>query len=96
LALFDAGWTTAQVAALVAGLPLFLSLAGSGSNTDFVNLVYRNVTGVAPSPGDLNFYAGMLDGGISRADLLAMAAGTAANAQHVDLVGLAATGLEYL
>lgn len=96
LALFDAGWTSTQVAALVAGLPLFLSLAGSSSNTDFVNLVYRNVTGVAPSPGELNLYAGMLDSGTSRADLLAMAAGTAANAQHVDLVGLAATGLAYL
>lgn len=96
LTLFDAGWTTTQVASLVVGLPLFTSLAGSGSNTDFVNLVYRNVTGVAPSPGELNLYAGMLDSGASRADLLAMAAGTAVNAQHVNLVGLAATGLEYL
>ena len=68
----------------------------SGSNTDFLNLVYRNVVGVAPSPGELNLYAGMLDSGTSRADLLAMAAATPLNAQHVNLVGLAATGLEYL
>lgn len=90
LALFDAGWTSTQVAALVAGLPLLLSLAGSSSNADFVNLVYRNVVGVAPPPADLNLYVGALEGGTSRADLLAMAA------QYVDLVGLAATGLEYL
>ncbi len=96
LAMFDAGWTPTQVAGLVAGLPLFLSLAGSDSNIDFVKLVYRNVTGFAPSPGDLALYTGMLDSGASRADLLAMAAGTAVNAQHVDLVGLAATGLEYV
>jgi len=83
-------WSTTQAAGLVAGLPLFLSLAGSSSDTDFVNLVYRNVVGVAPPPADLNLYVGALEGGTSRADLLAMAA------QYVDLVGLAATGLEYL
>lgn len=96
LALFDAGWTTTQVAGLVAGLPLFLSLAGSSSNTDFVNLVYRNVVGTAPDTAALELYVGMLNNGASRADLLAMAAATPRNGDHVDLVGLAATGLEYL
>lgn len=96
LALFDAGWTPTQVAALVAGLPLFQALAGSSSNSDFVRLVYRNVTGVAPSTAELNLYAGMLDSGTGRADLLAMAAATPLNGDHVNLVGLAATGLEYL
>lgn len=96
LALFDAGWTMNRVADLVIGLPLFTNRAGSTSNADFVRLVYTNVVGQVPDAAAMDPYVRMLDGGTSKSDLLVMAAGTALNADHVNLVGLAATGLEYL
>ena len=96
LAIFDAGWTMKQAAELIIGLPLFTNLAGSTGNADFVRLVYTNVVGQAPDAAAMDPYVRMLDSGTSKSDLLVMAAGTAPNAQHVNLVGLAATGLEYL
>lgn len=97
IALFDAGYTLKQVASLVLTLPSFVHLAGSQhSNTDFVNLVYKNVVGTFPSASDLNYYVNILNSGMSQADLLVIAADCDANATHINLVGLASTGLEYV
>lgn len=96
LIVFDAGWTMKQVADFVIGLPAFTNLAGSTSNADFVRLVYANVIGAAPDQFTLDTFVDILNNGTSKSDLLVMAAGTDQNAQHVNLVGLAAAGLEYL
>ena len=96
IAIFDAGYTMKQVADLVVTLPSFVTLAGSHSNTDFVNLVYKNVVGAPPSAADLKLYVDMLDNGMSQGDLLLAAANTDVNVQHINLVGLASNGLEYV
>ena len=53
--------------------------------------------GAAPDAGTLAHYVGLLDSGAqSAAQLGAMAAETDLNAAHIGLVGLAATGIEYV
>lgn len=96
LTLFDSGQTMEQVARLAVGTDLFRQLAGSASNTDFVNHVYRNVTGSLPGASDLNYYVNLLDTGVyTQASLAVLAAESAPNQTNIDLVGLARTGIEY-
>ncbi|MBL0150330.1 MAG: S8 family serine peptidase [Ideonella sp.] len=97
LGLLDSGLSYADLVGLATRTDLFAQLAGSHGNTDFVKLVYKNVVGVAPTAGDLNYFVGLLnDGTFTQATLGMLACETDANKLHVDLVGLAATGIEYL
>lgn len=97
IGLFDNGMTMQQVCQLAIHTDLFLQLAGSHGNVDFVNLVYRNVVGSAPSDADRDYYVGLLQGGggMSQADLLAAAANCVPNQTNIDLVGLQQSGIEY-
>ena len=96
LKLFDGGMSYAEVVNLAIGTDLFAQLAGGRSNTAFVDFVYRNVVGVAPSAGELAEYAGALNAGVfSQGSLGLLAAQFVLNAQSVELVGLAATGIEF-
>ncbi len=97
LDLFDQGKSMQSVAALAVQTPLFQSLAGGSDNASFVKAVYRNVTGSSPDATTQAIYQGMLDRGeTTQGDLLAAAAVLQANANTVDLVGLANSGLAYL
>lgn len=70
--------------------------ANATNSTDVVNLLYTNVVGTAPDPASLIYYKGMLDSGsISVASLGVLAAETSINAAHINLVGLATTGIHY-
>ncbi len=96
LQLFDAGQSMEQVAQCALGTGLFKQLAGSGSNSDFVKLVYQNVFGSAPGANDLDNYVRQLDSGeYTQASLAVAAAETDLNKANIDLVGLAQTGIEY-
>jgi hypothetical protein len=68
---------------------------GSASNDEVVTLLYSNLVGSAPSGGELAHYVGMLEGGMSRADLGLLAAYTGLNAINIDLVGLQSQGVAY-
>lgn len=95
--LFDAGQSYADIVALAIGTPVFEQLAGSRSNTDFVQLVYKNVIGTAPGAAELATFVGMLDSGsVTQAALGVMAAQVAFNTQSTELVGLASTGLDFV
>jgi hypothetical protein len=97
LSFFDAGMSYAAVAQLAVQSADFAGLAGSHSNTDFVNFVYRNVTHTAPSSADLAFYTGLLESGaMTQASLGMLAAESPLNLQNIDLVGLQQSGLEYV
>ena len=88
-----------QVAQMAVATDLFASLAGSHGNVDFVNAVYRNVTGHLPSALERDALVGMLQGSggtLTQADLLVIAANHPQNATNIDLVGLQRTGLEYV
>ena len=87
----------ADLVSLAIGSDAFLGLAHSRSNTDFVKLVYKNVTGIAAPVTDLSYYVGLLDSGAyTQASLAVIACQTALNTASVDLVGLASSGLDYI
>jgi subtilisin-like proprotein convertase family protein/subtilisin family serine protease len=99
VSLFDAGYTMGDVAEVALRTNLFLSLAGSRSNADFVNLVYFNVVGALPSAGDRDLCVGLLQGSggsLSQAEFLVFAANTRINEVNIDLVGLQQSGLEFV
>lgn len=91
----DGGMSAHQAAGLAVSTPLFTQLAGSSSNTDFVEFIYENVFGSAPSASDLNEYVGYLNTGVyTRADLAHLASQSSANAAQ--LVGVMNTGIEFV
>ena len=92
LNLFDSGQSVLAVSQLVVD---FMDL----SNDDFVDTVYQNVVGVAPSPEEHDFYAGLLEsngGALTQAQLLELAANTEVNATNINLVGLQQSGVEFV
>lgn len=91
LNLFDSGQSVLAVSQLVVD---FMDL----SNDDFVDTVYQNVVGIAPSPDEHDFYAGMLEGSggaLSQAQLLEFAANSEVNATNIDLIGLQQSGVVF-
>lgn len=97
LAKLDAGMSYADLVSLALATPLFLQLAGSRSNTDFVKLVYKNVAGAAPTAAVLGSYVALLDNGTyTQTSLAQLACETTENKLNIDLVGLAGHGLDYV
>lgn len=93
----DGGTAYADAIAQAVASTTFRQAAGSSSNQAFVQLVYRNVVGQAPDPGSLAYYVGLLDRGeATRASLGLLACDLDLTADRIGLLGLAATGLEYL
>jgi serralysin len=92
LALLDAGMSDGA-------LMQFALNARLGAQTDHasvVTLLYSNVVGTAPGSADLAWYQGWLDSGAyTPASLGLFAAETPLNQANINLVGLAATGLEF-
>jgi len=67
------------------------------NHTAVVNLLYENVTGLAPSAADEAYYVGLLDSGTHTvASIGIMAADTVLNEENINLAELSQTGLEYL
>lgn len=96
LELLDSGTSSAQLAALAVSTDEFARLAGGRSNAQFVDLVYRNVVGTAPTEAERALFVGWLDRGEqTQGSLALLAAETALTAQAIGLVGLAAGGLPY-
>jgi len=93
--LLDQKYSSDTIAKLGIATPMFLGMAGSSSNTDFVKQVFTNVVGRAPTPSESSTYVNMLDAGTSQSALALMAAHTDLNAARIDLVGLIQHGLEF-
>ncbi|MDB5871003.1 MAG: hypothetical protein JWQ07_445 [Ramlibacter sp.] len=71
-------------------------LGAAHTNGDVVTLLYTNVAGTAPPPSDYASYTSQLASGAqTQASLGVYAAEHELNVAHVDLVGLAQTGLVY-
>lgn len=93
LDLLDKGMGAEQLAELA----LNAVLAGNLSSTRVVELIFQSVVGSAPDSASLALYTGMLDRGeLGIGQLGVLAANTDLNQQHIDIVGLAQTGLDYL
>ena len=93
--LLDQKYSSDTIANLGLATPMFLSMAGSSSNTDFVKQVFNNVVGRPPTPSESSTYVNMLDAGTSQSALALMAAHTDLNAARINLVGLIQHGLEF-
>ena len=97
--LFDAGLSELQVCQIAIDTPLLLSLAGSHSDVDFVNAVYRNIMGSLPTTAVRDSLVCLLQGSggaMSQAELLMLAANTNENAGNINLIGLQFTGVEFV
>ena len=96
LQLLDSGTSYADLIQLALATPLFAQLAGSASNADFVRYVYTNVVGSAPSTADLNGLLGLIsNGSYTTVSLAMLACELDLNKQHIDLVGLSNSGIEF-
>ena len=93
LSFFDSGMSMLAVSERV------VPILGLG-NTAFVNTVYQNVVGVAPSAADRDYFVGLLVGSsggtMSQAELLVLAANADPNAVNINLVGLQQSGVEFV
>lgn len=93
---FDGGASLQQGAQLLVDSGVLAQLAGGADNASFVRLVYRNAVGEWPSAQTQAALAQYLDAGLfSQADMFRAVAELPVNQQHIDLVGLQASGLEY-
>ena len=91
---FDQGLSLQQFMAAIVAEPQFTRLAPS--NADFVRLVYHNVVGVAPGPGELAYYVNLLDTGqFTKASLAVLAATVDINAHSVEVTGVVQAGLPF-
>ena len=91
--LFDSGQNMAQVAQRA----ISTGQVSAPDNVSFVQNVWFNVVGKPIDPADLSYYTGLLSSGAyTQATLLAAAALTQTNQNHINLVGLAAHGLDYI
>jgi hypothetical protein len=92
LGLFDGGMSFTNVCQLAVGT----GLISAPDNASFVKAVWQNVMGFVIDATSLNTYVGLLNNGTyTQASLLAIAATTSINQNHVNLIGLAQTGVEY-
>ena len=95
LDLVDGGTTLAGLCDLVVANNLIENAIGSSTNGSFVDHVYENVVGTAPSSADHNTYTALLDNGTyTKSSLLGLAANTTLaadimTASLVDLIGVA-------
>jgi len=94
LSVVDGGMNLDQVCDLVVDYQLIESVTGSNSNGSFVDHLYKNVVGIAPSQVEHDAITALLDNGTyTKSSLLAFAANTtlAADiliANSVDLIGV--------
>lgn len=92
LALLDGGMSYRDLMQLA----ITVRLGAQAGNAEVVDLLYANI-GLAPSAAERAGYVDLLDRGVeSQASLGEWAADTLLNQSQIDLVGLAATGLEYI
>ena len=96
LRFFDDGTTMGTAASLMVSTGIVASLAGGSGNTQFMQWIFRNVTGVSADNATTASLAGLLDQGIfTQATMLAAIAELPVNQINVGLVGLAQNGMDY-
>lgn len=96
---FDQDLSMQQLFQMAIDVNLISDLAGSSSNDDLARLIWRNVVGTEAGPEGVDLLLSFMDGrnaSFSQAQLLTAVSQLEINQTHVDLVGLASTGLAYL
>jgi methionine-rich copper-binding protein CopC len=87
--LLDAGATSQAIAGLG------LQLLGASTPTQIAQTLWTSVVGRAGTDGELKLLTDLMAGGTGAAELVVMAANLDLNAARIDLVGLAAKGIEF-
>lgn len=81
----------------VADLALHARLGAAPSNAEVVTLLYTNVVGSVPDMTTTNSFVALITGGaFTQASLTAFAADHALNLAHVDLIGQAQLGFDFI
>jgi hypothetical protein len=94
IGLYDLGTLPA---ATIATTALTAALGESPSDTDVVNLLYKNLTGQAPDSVSLSLYSSLLKTGLlTHSSLAQMAADSDLNKANINLVGLVQEGVEFI
>lgn len=99
LGFFDMGWSMQQLNQLAVDIGLVHDLAGGTTNADVARMAFQNVVGSTATADTTDFLVSFMDGrnaSFSQSEFLATVAGLDVNQAHVNLVGLASTGVEYL
>jgi hypothetical protein len=97
LNVLDTGSTPAQLAKLGLDSAMFVGMAGSPSNKDFYNLVYKNVYGALPDAATLQAAVTQLDSGAkTQINTVLQLMDTSQNLKNIDLVGIQLHGFDYL
>lgn len=96
LKLRDGGMRIESLISAALQSPLFELAAGGLSDLHFVRHVYENVMGIAPSASEEARFVGLLSTGHSRTELAVLACSDPLTALAIDLVGLSASGLDYV
>lgn len=98
ISLFDGGWTMQKVAQTIL-IDNFMYLPTGNSIADdqsFVSALWKNLTGTTISSSGLSYWTGEITNGtFTQQSLLVAAANCALNQTHINLVGLAETGLAF-
>lgn len=95
--ILDNGYTPVTLARLGLESAMFVGLAGSASNKDFYNLVYKNVYGVLPDAATLQSALSQMDSGkATQADMVMKLVDVPQNLLNIDLVGIQSHGFEYV
>ncbi|CAN7459806.1 DUF4347 domain-containing protein [Acidovorax sp. LjRoot118] len=87
--LLDAGASSQTIAGLG------LQLLGASTPTQIAQTLWTNVVGRAGTDSELKLLTDIMAGGVSASELTVMAANLELNAVRIDLVGLAAKGIEF-
>ena len=78
-------------------MKLALDAVGATTNTAVVNLLWTNLFGAAPTAAQASPYVALLDSGAYTAGTLGvLAADLSINTDHINLVGLHQTGINYI
>jgi hypothetical protein len=90
LTMLDSGTTYEQLAAYA------VEAAGKTSHADVVALLWTNLFGAPPTTLEAAPFVSLLDRGMSVGALTVLAADQDLNASNIDLLGLAANGIEFV
>ena len=96
---FDEGVSLLEFSRMAIERGWVRDLSGGGSNEQLVKMAFRNVVGEEPNTEWTDLLLGYMDGRsarFSQAEFLAEVAELDLNQTHIDLVGLAQSGVEYL
>jgi hypothetical protein len=95
LSYLDAGNTLTSAVETLVGSGLVAGLAGGTDSRSLITLVYRNVVGGTPPAPLVDMLTGVVDA-MGQSAFLTAIASSSLNETSIDLVGLRASGLEYL